>query len=874
MNPERWQQVREVMEDAATLDLPERSRYLDSACATDPELRREVESLLRSHDRAGSKFLGTPAFDLCQPPDTNSRAPGWAGRRIGVYQIMDQLGHGGMGEVYRAARADGQYKKEVAFKVVRGGFDTASVLERFRNERQILASLDHPNIARLMDGGTTEDGIPYLVMEIVEGVPIDNYCDQYRLSVTQRLQLFREVCAAVQYAHQRLIIHRDIKPGNILVTAEGIPKLLDFGIAKILDRSTRSETTLAHPMTPEYASPEQIRGEVVTTAADVYSLGVVLYQLLTGRSPYPGDTRLSHDLARAICESEPERPSSVILKPEDVQHDAEVAQLTPAAVSSTREGSTAKLRRRLRGDLDNIVLKALRKEPQRRYTSVEQFAEDMRRHLDGLPVTARKGSWNYHATKFIQRHRAAMAVTAIMGMMLIAGVILIVQQARIARANGQRAEKRFNDVRKLANSLIFELHDSIRDLPGSTPTRKLLVSRALEYLDSLAQQAKGDASLQRELATAYERVGDVLGYPYSANLGNNPGALESYRKALAIRESLVAGRQQDVQLQGELVENYFRIANVLESSGNFNGALETVRKALPITQRMAAGTSDPALADHLAGSYYYMAGLLGQTGDPVGALENYRRAESIREVALQSDRTNLLLNTHLAADYAGMAQSVKRRGDLAQAIQLQGKAVETLEQISSAYPNNVTIREYVAEATNRLASFRQDHGDLAAGLEAYRHAHQTFQELLQADPKNSLAKSNFGFSDNGIAKSLIALGRPAAAEKVYREAVASFEAMSPEASGDRYIRTGLAGAYSGLGDAYFALAAAPRTSPDLARERWIEARGWYEKSSAVWREKDKRQELESDEREESRRVVQAIARCDSAFRAAKPAPIR
>ena len=865
MNTDRWEKVKSLLDVALPLDRQQQHQYLREVCAGDDDLRFEVESLLISHEQAGNEFLRVPAFDV------HAKKPTRVGRRLGPYDIIEEIGQGGMGEVYRAIRADGQYTKEAAIKLVRGGFDSASILERFRNERQILASLDHPNIAHLMDGGTTEDGIPYLVMELIEGVPIDSYCDEQRLNITRRLQLFRDVCAAVQYAHQRLVIHRDIKPGNILVTADGIPKLLDFGIAKILDPEQRAETTLAHPMTPEYASPEQIRGEAVTTAADVYSLGVVLYQMLTGRSPYPGDTRLSHDLARAICESEPERPSSVILKPEEVRRDTEVEQLTPAAVSGTREGSVPKLRRRLRGDLDNIVLKALRKEPQRRYASVEQFAEDIRRHLDGLPVTARKASWSYHAAKFIQRHRTAVTVAAVMAVTLIAGVLVIVREARIAKANGQRAEKRFNDVRKLANSLIFELHDSIRDLPGSTPARKLLVSRALEYLDSLAQQAKGDASLQKELGTAYERVGDVLGYPYAANLGDSSGALQSYRKALAIRESLARGRPDDAHLQGELVENYFRIANVLESTGDFNGALEAVRKALPITQRMAAGSNDAALADRLAGSYYYTAGLLGQTGDPLGALENYRRAAAIREAALQADRTNMFLNTHLAADYAGMAQSMRRRGDLVHAIQIQGKAVETLEQISRAYPNNATLREYMAEAANRLATFRQDDGDPAAALDAYRHAHQIFQELLAADPKNHLAKSNFGFSDNGIAKSLIALGKPASAVKVYREAVATFEALSPDASSNRYTRTGLAGSFSGLGDAYSALATEPRTSPNLAQQRQREACAWYEKSSAVWSDKDKRRELESDERAESRLVTQAVAKCNSALDGAKPA---
>jgi serine/threonine protein kinase len=311
MNPERWQQVRDVLDKAIALPDHDRRVFLDSACSSDPELRAEVESLLQSHLAASTEFLNQlPEAVKASATEPSARA----GRRVGAYQLLEQIGRGGMGEVYRAVRADGQYAKEVAVKFVRVGLDTLSVIERFRQERQVLASLDHPNIARLLDGGTTDEGVPYLVMELIEGIPIDEYCDSHGLAVAERLGLFLQVCSAVQYAHQHLVIHRDIKPGNILVTTAGTPKLLDFGIAKILDTAAGSQTTL-NPMTPEYASPEQIRGESVTTSTDVYSLGVVLFELLTGRSPYPKTTQGPHELARAICEIEPPRPSSIILKP-------------------------------------------------------------------------------------------------------------------------------------------------------------------------------------------------------------------------------------------------------------------------------------------------------------------------------------------------------------------------------------------------------------------------------------------------------------------------------------------------------------------------------------------------------------------------------
>ncbi len=813
MNREQWQRVKQFVDQAILTAPGERSAYLDAACGEDPELRQEVESLLAAHEQAGTNFLKEPAVDF---KSAASAPAARAHSRIGVYQIIDQLGHGGMGEVYRAARADGQYDQQVAIKLVRVGLDTSFLLERFRHERQILASLDHPNIFFFIDWGTTESITPYLVMELLEGVPIDQYCDAHKLSVTQRLQLFRQVCGAVQYAHQRLVIHRDLKPSNVLVTKEGVPKLLDFGIAKILDPGGEAQTTLGQSMTPEYASPEQIRGETITTASDVYSLGVVLYGLLTGCSPYGVNTNTAHELSRAILETEPQRPSTVVLKPKVVPPGATKINAEPlnvAGVTIAGEGSPAKLRRRLQGDIDNILLMALRKEPQRRYASVEQFAEDIRRHLAGLPVSAARDSWNYRTGKFVRRHRVGIIAAGMALIALIVGVGLIVREARIARAERERADQRFNDVRKLANSLIFELHDSIMDLPGSTPARKLLVSRALEYLDSLARQAKDDTSLQRELATAYERVGDVLGYTYLPNLGDTQGALQSYRKALAIREPLAKANPDDMQLQGALVRNYFRVANVLEATGDFGGALSAVRKALPITERMAAAKNNPTITDQLAGSYYFTARLLGQTGDAGGALQNYRKASSIREPLLQVDRTNVPFNTHLAADFEGMANSMTQMGNMAQAIQMQTKAVETLEQISQGPANNATLREFLAEATNRLGTLRQDNGDPSAALEAHRKAHQMFLELLEADPKNSLAKSNFGFSDNGIADSLNALGKSASALEFSREAINTFESMSPGTSGNRYRRTGLATAYSGMGNAYSALATKPHTSP-------------------------------------------------------------
>jgi len=856
MIPERWRQIRKVFDETVALSPEERTSFLNQACAHDKELRREVESLLHSDDKAGAQFLNTPAVDLAT---LLASAPVRLGRRIGPYNVLEEIGRGGMGEVYRCGRADGQYEKEVAIKLVRGGYDTAAVLDRFRHERQILASLDHSNIARLLDGGTTDGGIPYLVMELIEGTPIDQYCDAHQLNITGRLGIFLQVCSAVQYAHQRLVIHRDIKPGNLLVTKEGVPKLLDFGIAKILDTSPGAEATVAAPMTPEYASPEQVRGEPITTATDVYSLGVVLYGLLTGRTPYSVDTRTPLEFARAICEHEPARPSTAIRLPATAGQVSSDQESYPAALAAPREGSLSKLRRRLMGDLDDIVMTSLRKEPVRRYASAEQFAEDIRRHLDGRPVSARRDSWRYRATKFIGRHKVSVAATALVVFAVAGGVAATIREARIAAAHQRRAEQRFNDVRKLANSLMFEIHDAIRDLPGSTSARRLLVTRAQEYLDSLNRESKGDPSLQKELAAAYERVGDVLGFPYGANLGDKAGALDNYRKALAIRESLAATTTDDAQLQSDLAGTYIRVAQVLENEGNFGDALANFAKAVPIIERLAARNSDPVLADQHAGIYYFTAGAQLQTGDVAGAQESYQRSATIRNAALQTNPGNLGLRTHLAADYAGLAQCFDRKGDLSHAIEMQSKAVMILEEVSQSKPENAALREYLGEGINRLATYRIEEGDSEAALETYRKAHEIFSTLVAADPNNSLARSNFGFSDNGIAKSLVATGQTSSAVKVFRESIASFEGMSPRTASNRYLRTGLAEAYSGLGEAYSILAGRKNLSQAERQEYWQEVHSSCQKSLALWKDKEKRGELDSGEHDSPPRVADCVA---------------
>ena len=438
MTPERLRRIRAVYEAALEMDPAAREEFLERECQADGDLRKEVERLLGAREHL-PEWLAGPLLGPAGPVlDAMAKAaPGMEGRQLRGYELIREIGRGGMGTVYLAERADGTYRKQVAIKIVHDEKKNSEILERFRREREILASLDHPNIAKLLDGGSTEEGLPYFVMELVDGRPIHRWCDERKLNVGQRLELFRNVCAAVQYAHQHLVVHRDLKPGNILVTADGTVKLLDFGIAKLLDTASTGELpatiTMMRLMTPEYASPEQVKGEAITTLTDVYSLGVVLYELLTGHRPYHLLSAAMHEIARMISEEEPTRPSDMVSITEEGEEGERGKQpITPKTVSEVREGDPNRLRKRLQGDLDSILLTTLRKEPARRYSSVEAFSDDLRRHLDNLPVRAREDSLSYRANRFARRHPGGVTAGVVTGLLLAASLGTATWGSRVA----------------------------------------------------------------------------------------------------------------------------------------------------------------------------------------------------------------------------------------------------------------------------------------------------------------------------------------------------------------------------------------------------------------------------------------------------------
>ena len=841
MTPERWQQIKDVLAPALEMPPAERRVYLDQSCGGDASLRQDVDLLLLDEEKISPRFLNDTALAAAAATILPLEASPWIGRRVGAYKIVDQIGAGGMGEVYCAFRADDEYRKKVAFKVVRAGQDSGFVVARFKHERQILANLDHPNIARLLDGGTTEEGVPYFVMELIEGQPIGEYCDAHQLSVPERLALFIQACAAVQYAHQRLIIHRDIKPGNLLVTSEGIPKLLDFGIAKILGLAGAGErkeltVTAFRALTPGYASPEQIKGEPMTTASDVYSLGVILYELLTGCTPYRPTTHSPQDVARAVCEEEPEKPS-LIIQSAAAQPDVEVKLRRHEDIATLRASTPEKLQKRLSGDLDNIVLMALRKEPSRRYASVEQFVADIRRHLDSIPVLARRDTLRYRASKFVTRHRPSVIASVVTVVALLSGLAAALheahvarQQAEIARVQRARAERRFNDVRKLANSLMFEVHDSIKDLPGATQARKLLVSRAVEYLDSLSQEASGDPALQRELAAAYDRVGDVLGYDGAANLGNFSDALQSYNKALAIREASANANSGDVQIESDLLNDYFHLSFVLNSMGDFPGALNHLHKGLVVAQKLAAEHGDARYQDWLAGVYWQIGNVQARIGDDASALENYRKATSIREPIASNPGANSLFLTHLAGDYHGLGRMLWRAGQIDQGLEISKKGLRILQQLSQADPNNATLREYLGESYTDMQPVLLSHGDLDEALQCSRKGLYIFTELVAADPTNWLARANVGASELNIGEVLMLQGEIVQAMPHIRRAIAIFEADEHKGQTEA---SSSAEAYSILARSYLFLAEREASLPKKS-EHLREARSWYQKSLRGW----------------------------------------
>jgi non-specific serine/threonine protein kinase/serine/threonine-protein kinase len=714
--------------DAAMEKAPgERRALVDREAGSDSALRDEVLSLLADEEAAKGFLSGPVALpESLAAGEPAPPAPSLVGRQIGAYRLLDEIGHGGMGTVYRAARTDDAYQKIVALKLVRGGAASDFIRQRFQRERQILGRLQHPHIAAIFDGGTTEEGHPYLVMEYVEGEPIDRHCAARQCATRERLEMFRQVCAAVHYAHQNLVVHRDLKPGNILVTLDGTPKLLDFGIAKLLAAGLEPEdaptATMLPMMTPEYASPEQVRGEAVTTASDVYSLGVVLYELLTGRRPYAVRTESLEEIVRAVCRTEPLPPSTAV---------------RAASVTATRPAVTAS---ELRGDLDTIVLKALRKEPARRYLSAQELSEDIRRHLMGLPVMARADSTAYRIGKFVARHRVGVAAGGLLALSLIGGIVMTVREARVAEVQRARAEHRFAEVRKLANTFMFDIHDQIRDLPGSTKARESLVATAREYLDSLAYEAQGDPGLQRELAGAYERLADVQGGSFAGNVGDTKSALESYRKAVAIREGIALKDRKEPDDSKALSVVQVRLGELFRTMNRLPDAEASYRGVIERLETLAASRAPGDVRGALADAYAKIAEVQVQLGRGDAAGRSLQKAIDHGEAFSRDHPADAHAQMTLATSYYVDAESLRARGQYHEALARAHQARTVQEALLQKDPVNQQLVRGLLFSLNREALNLKLVGQRRDAILVYRHAVEIAEDMLRRDPRDRWAQ--------------------------------------------------------------------------------------------------------------------------------------
>jgi serine/threonine protein kinase len=805
--PDNWEQVQEIFFAAADLPSAEQHRFLDVACSGNPDLRRDVNSLLAA-DRSHSHD-----FDLAVEVAAQQMlgADPLIGARFGPWRVSREIGRGGMGIVYLVIRDDAQFQMQAALKLIRAGMDTAELLLRFRHERQILASLDHPYIARLIDGGTTPEGRPFLVMDYVEGLRIDHWCRGREFGVEDRCRLFLKVCEAVSYAHRCLVVHRDLKPGNILIAADGSPKLLDFGVAKLLAADRDPALTATGPaLTPDYASPEQILGQPITTAADIYSLGAILYKLLSGAKPHRLDSATPAEVERAVCQTAIPRPSAAV---------------------DRRLPNAARLGQRLSGDLDNIVMKALRKEPERRYSSVDQFADDIRRHLDGRPVRARQNSVVYRTRKFVWRRRFELAGAFIVVASLVVGMVMALSQGRQAETARQaaesqrkvaevqralaereraraeaarlseavqhriadeqrdralreqaRAELQLTEMLDLADRTLFDIHDAIAALPGAVEARQRVVSTTLGYLQSLEKTHGLDDRMRLVLSSAYLKIGATQGDPQGPSLQDFEGALRSYRKAEAVLAPLYSRRQRDPAVILRWLQIERSLADLINRSGRPREAAQAYAALLPAAHRLGQlGPSHAESAKQEAETLHSLSYALRHFDDMQGSLARADQAIALWLDLVGRFPADLEVKRELGSEYASAAASIA--DDPAAAAQYFERSIRIREQILQARPKDILLRRDLIVVYGNY-SHLLDIGwgdDLGRHAEARAYCQKSValaRELAKEDPRDVTAQF-----DLGVALSRLGMVEPAAqglAESLatLREAIALIEPVA------------------------------------------------------------------------------------------------
>ena len=771
MNELDRDRVKALFADALELPSSERRAYVETNSNGDAALADEVISLLEAADSTRN-LIEDNRIDVRSKLSDNGNNS--VGSRFGNYEIVREIGHGGMGTVFLAERIDGEFEQTVALKLVRQSIADTAIIERFRRERQILANLGHQNIAALLDGGISDKGEPFIAMEYVEGLPLHEYADTRQLSVPDRLRLFLKVCAAVAFAHRNLVVHRDIKPSNILVGENGEPELLDFGLAKAFDDGTNNTQTAVFAFTPAYASPEQILGKPISTSSDIYSLGVVLYELLTGKKPHEVDNKSYDEVLETISVHQPTPPSSVV------------------DLDATRDDRF--LVRSLKGDLDNIVLMALRKEPERRYRTVEDLADDIERHLDGRPVAARPNTLGYLAGKFLKRNKLAVASAGVVLVSLITGLAFALWQANVARQERDRAEKRFQDVRQLSNSLLFEIAPKIERLQGSTEARELLVKRALTYLDSLAAESRGDAGLSGELADAYQKIGDLQGNPRKPNLSDFAGAIESYTKSIELIRQLPASPANDRRE----AESRRELASILFTQGETKRSIEESQTSIAILERLiAASPSDNQLMMSRVAAEIGLGYTYAKNNQYDVAIPTYNKVLSQLD-ALDGNDPEILRSRAICTSYLSNALSWDGKQDDAEAATTKAEALA--RELEAKFPADATMQKTVFEIYSLSSSnYETIKNDIS--LRYTELAYAVAKRSAELDPFDTQAKQNLAkaISRQGII--LVLLKKTDEGIAKLRTAEASFKDLIAREPRNRIYQDDLGRLYTRLGDA-------------------------------------------------------------------------
>jgi eukaryotic-like serine/threonine-protein kinase len=719
MSGMNWQEVDEVFQAARdVLSVAERTAWLDARCAGRPDLHAEVSSLLSAYD-ASDAFL--QPLGLGSGNARTAPASTYTGETIDAWRLMREIGQGGMGTVFLAERADGAFTQQVAIKITRASVTDRDAARRFTAERQILASFNHPHIVTLLDGGTTATGQAYLVMEHVDGVPITVWLRDRQAPLETRLRLFRQICAGVHAAHQHGVVHRDLKPANILVTAEGVPKILDFGVAKLVrdDSPTLTSTGILQPLTPNYASPEQLRGLPATTASDIYALGVLLFEMLAGARPYETAGKPIDEMLRIVMQGAAGRPSA-----------ARAAHPVPYAHA------------RLRGDLDTIVMKAMAAEPSRRYASAEQLADDVACYLEGRPIVAREPSVGYVLKKLAQRHRAAAVTIAAAAAIVLIALGAALWQRQVAVRERAAAEARFNDVRRLARALMFDVHAAVAPLPGSTKARQLITSEALGYLDRLAA-SRPDAGitpdLRLELAQGYRQIAVVQGDPARTNLGDRDGAMASAKRAVALVEPLRVVPGFERQAAIELVKLGLLMGDVDSQRGNKDAARTARRTAVTEAEALVArAPRDDEARRLLASAHFHRA--FGQ--DSSEALRAWEAAGRIFEELLRErpDDRDRMRNVALVDKYIAGLYSEPAQGRPDETERRYRHAMELDERILAANPSDRQAQFDVAIDLANLGSMLAQKGAREEALRLYDRSIAMREARAASDPDDVQAQ--------------------------------------------------------------------------------------------------------------------------------------